>query len=566
MKPILSILSVFACILQISCSQPAANQVAASAGSQYDYLYANLPFDMLRVVEPVFPDNRVNLAQYGGVPDGVTLNTEAFAKAIDALVKKGGGTLVVPKGLWLTGPITLQSNINLHLDEGSVLLFSTDFDQYPLVKTTFEGLETQRCQSPISGKGLINVAITGKGLIDGSGDAWRPIKKVKITSGQWKQLIASGGVLNEKGDVWFPSEKSLKGNNISDMNVPRNLKDDEWDSVKDFLRPVMISLHECTNVLLEGVTFQNSPSWNIHPMLCTNFTTRGITVRNPWYSQNGDGLDLESCTNAVIINSSFDVGDDAICIKSGKDEDGRKRGVPCANVIVDNCIVFHGHGGFVVGSEMSGSVRNIKVSNCTFMGTDVGLRFKSTRGRGGVVENIYISDVYMANIPTEPLLFDLFYGGTSPVPEGDEPTKDKAIEDIMLAVTEETPQFKDIYITNVACNGAGRAMFFNGLPEMNVSNVQISNVNINADRGAEIAQSDGVKLHNVRVIAAKGPNLILRDAKNIMVDGFVTKNNEPAKVEISGRSSKNISITKSAVKQSDINIRKEVDKKEVTVK
>jgi hypothetical protein len=558
---------ILACVLQ-ACSQPATNRPAGSdTAGAYDYLYENLPFEMSKVLEPVFPDHRESITDHGGVPDGVTLNTGAFAQAMDALTKKGGGTLAVPKGIWLTGPVVLQSNINLHLEEGSVLLFSPDFDLYPLVQTSFEGLRTRRCQSPVSGTGLTNVAITGKGIIDGSGDAWRPVKKMKMTAGQWKNLLVSGGVLNEKGDIWYPSAKSLKGNQMSDMNVPHgNLKDDEWAEVKDFLRPVMISLRECKNVLLEGVTFQNSPGWNIHPLMCENVTVRGIVVRNPWYSQNGDGLDLESCKNAVVINSSFDVGDDAICIKSGKDEEGRKRGRPCENVIVDNCTVFHGHGGFVVGSEMSGGVRNIKVSDCTFMGTDVGLRFKSARGRGGVVENIHISDIYMVDIPTEPLLFDLFYGGASPVPEGDEPGKDAEAENRLMPVTEATPAFRDIYIRDVVCHGAGRAMFFNGLPEMNVRNINISNVTITADRGAEIAESDGVKLHNLRVIAAKGPNLILRNARNIEVDGFAGKGAGQAKVSVSGKTSKNIQITKSAVGKDDISIGKAADAGQVQIR
>jgi polygalacturonase len=305
----------------------------------------------------------------------------------------------------------------------------------------------------------------------------------------------------------------------------------------------MVSLQECNKILLEGVTFQNSPNWNIHPLMCENITIRGIIVLNPWYAQNGDGLDLESCKNIIVINSTFDVGDDAICIKSGKDEEGRKRGKPTENLIVNNCIVHHGHGGFVVGSEMSGGVRNIKVSNCAFMGTDVGLRFKSTRGRGGVVENIYINDIYMVKIPAEPLLFDLFYGGTAPIPEGDEPTHDLVSNEQLQPVTEATPQFRNIYISNVACNGAGRAMFFNGLPEMNVRNVNISNVTVTAHRGAEISESDGVKLNNLRVIAVQGTNLILRNAKNIEINDFSGNENEQAKISVSGKNTKNINIT-----------------------
>ena len=193
-------------------------------------------------------------------------------------------------------------------------------------------------------------------------------------------------------------------------------------------------------------------------------------VINPWYSQNGDAIDLESCKNALIINSVFDAGDDAICIKSGKDEDGRRRGEPCQNVIVKNNTVLHGHGGFVVGSEMSGGVKNIYVEDCTFMGTDVGLRFKSTRGRGGVVENIYINNINMINIPNEPLLFDLFYGGKGAGEESEEDLLNR-MKTSIPPVTEETPAFRNIHISNIVCRGSGRAMFFNGLPESITPNV-----------------------------------------------------------------------------------------------
>jgi polygalacturonase len=278
----------------------------------------------------------------------------------------------------------------------------------------------------------------------------------------------------------------------------------------------MVSLVNCSNVWLDGVTFQNSPAWNIHPLLCENVVISNLTVRNPWYSQNGDGLDVESCKNVIVYRSCFDVGDDAICIKSGKDADGRKRGVPTENLIVKDCIVYHGHGGFVVGSEMSGGVKNIKVSGCTFLGTDVGLRFKSTRGRGGMVESIWISDIDMMNIPAEPLLFDLFYGGKSALEARDEERSGKTKSVETVRADETTPQFKDIYIRNITCRGAGRAMYFNGLPEMNVKNVQLENVYIEADENAVISETDGIILKNVTIVPKNGGEpIIFKNAKNI---------------------------------------------------
>lgn len=358
---------------------------ALKAANNYDYLYTNLPFAMPKVEAPVFKNNVVSVTEYGGLGNGYTLNTDAFRKAIAALAIKGGGQLTVPAGVWFTGPIELVSNINLHLEKGALILFSPDFALYPLVNTIFEGLETRRCQSPISARNAVNVAITGEGSINGSGEAWRPLKRAKVTDIYWKNVVKSGGVLKDP-TYWFPSKGSLKGESISDSNVPRGkMTDSSWLEVRDFLRPALINFIECKNILLQGVLFENSPSWNIHPLLCTNLIIDNIIVRNPSYAQNGDGIDVESCKNVLIVKTLFDVGDDAICIKSGKDEEGRRRARPAENIIVDNCKVFKGHGGFVVGSEMSGGVRNISVRNCQFLGTDVGLRFKSNRGRGGLV-------------------------------------------------------------------------------------------------------------------------------------------------------------------------------------
>ncbi len=513
------------------------------AGDRYNYLYKGLPFEMPVLDRPTFPANNVSIADYGGVPDGATLNTEAFAKAIQALSQKGGGTLTVPSGIWYTGPIVFQSNINLHLEKGALILFSSNFDLYPLVHTVFEGLDTRRCQSPISGRNLKNIAITGEGSINGSGDAWRPLKKSKVTDSHWQRVIKSGGVVKD-GNYWFPSKGSLKGNDMSDMNVPNgDLSDEEWKSVKDFLRPVMVSFIECENVLLEGVLFENSPSWNIHPLMCKNVIVDNVFVRNPGYSQNGDGLDLESCQNSIIVNSTFDVGDDAICIKSGKDEDGRRRGIPTENVIIDNCKVFQGHGGFVVGSEMSGGVRNISVSNCQFLGTDVGLRFKSRRGRGGVVENIYVNNINMFDIATESFLFDLYYGGKS-ASEALEDGDETPVENIVYEVDETTPVFRNIYVKNLTSRNARRAMYFNGLPEMNITNINLENTTITSTFGGELSESDGITFKNVKIIPKEGPALILNNVKNMDATGLTYPDSLKEVVKITGKLNGKITLPK----------------------
>lgn len=517
MKTTLKNLFVFAmALLPVACAQK--NEMQKLESVIDEGVYEGLPFEMQQVEQPVFPEYSVNITDFGAVADGKTLNTEAINNAIKDVNSKGGGKVVIPAGLWLTGPIELKSNVNLYTEQNSLILFTDDFNAYPILETSFEGLETRRCQSPISAWNAENIAITGYGVFDGSGDSWRPVKKGKMTASQWKSLLASGGVV--ENDVWYPTAGSLKGAKAcKEFNNPEGIEtDEEWNEIRPWLRPVLLNIVKSKKVLLEGVTFKNSPSWCLHPLSCEHITIKDVKVFNPWYSQNGDALDLESCNYALIINNVFDAGDDAICIKSGKDEDGRKRGEPCHNVIVKNNVVLHGHGGFVVGSEMSGGVKNIYVSDCTFLGTDVGLRFKSTRGRGGVVENIHIHNINMIDIPHEALLFDLFYGGKG----AGEETEEELIARMKTAippVTEETPAFRDIYISGITANGVGRAMFFNGLPEMPIRNIDIKDVQItNAKAGIVISQAENVTIDNANV-ETEGEVLKVRFAKNVKVNG-----------------------------------------------
>ena len=491
-----------------------------------DSTYKNLPFSMPKVKQTSFPDYSVSIKQFGAINDGIFMNTEAINNAIKHVNEKGGGRVIIPEGLWLTGPIVLLSNVNLHTEANSLVLFTDDFYAYPIIETSFEGLNTRRCQAPLSANGQSNIAITGDGIFDGAGDSWRPVKKGKMTANQWKKLLAKGGVTDAKGQIWYPTAGAMKGADAcKDFNVPEGIETEaEWNEIRPWLRPVLLSFINCDRVLLEDATFRNSPSWCLHPLSCSNVTIDNIKVFNPWYSQNGDALDLESCKNVLVINSLFDAGDDAICIKSGKDEDGRKRGEPCENIVVMNNSVLHGHGGFVVGSEMSGGVKNVYVADCTFMGTDVGLRFKSTRGRGGVVENIYINNINMINIPNEPLLFDLFYGGKGPGEETEEERQANTKTDTP-PVTEETPAFRDIHISNVTVKGSGRAIFFNGLPEMPVKNITVKDVVItNATEGVVLSQTDNVTLDNIYIhTLTPQPTLQIRSSKDVTVNGKLFK-------------------------------------------
>ena len=525
--------------LGIALSSSPINLMAQNNSSSDDYY--GVEFKMSKINEPVIPNNSVSIADFGAVKGGTVLCTQAFADAIDAVSKKGGGKVIIPPGIWLTGPIILKSNIELHAQTGALIKFSPNKDLYPLIETSFEGLNTWRCMSPIYGKNLENVAFTGNGVYDGSGEVWRMVKKDKLTESQWKAVVASGGVLNDKKTSWYPSEQYVKGNQNADQNVRPDLKTKEqFEEIRDFLRPVMVSIQNSKRVLFDGPVFQNSPAWNIHPLMIEDLIIRNTTVRNPWYSQNGDGLDVESCKNVLVENSSFDVGDDAICIKSGKDKDGRDRGIPCENIIVKNNIVYHGHGGVTVGSEMSSGVKNMHVSNCTFMGTDVGLRFKSNRGRGGVVENIYIKGINMINIPSQAISFDLYYGGKSiaeKLAEGGDATANAPIP-----VDEKTPQFKNIVIKDVYIDGAKQAIFLQGLPEMNLENIEISNLTGKADKGVSIIDANKVKISDINLDIKETTVFQIYNVKNMSLKNIDFNSTSPSAVTIDGEGSKNIEL------------------------
>ena len=460
-------------------------------------LYSDLPFQMPQVKEPAIPSHSVTLTDFGAVGDGTTLCTDAFAQAFEALEKRGGGRLIVPDGIWFTGPVGLKSHTELHLADNAVIVFSADQDLYPIIDTNFEGLDMKRCLSPIHAEGATDIAITGKGIIDGNGAPWRELKKRKVGDDIWKATVKSGGVLSDDGKVWYPDEGYKKAR-LTAGSLNKQADSLDLQEIKTFLRPVLVSLRNCENVLLEDATFQNSPAWNIHPLWCKNVIVRNIIVRNPHYSTNGDGIDIEACENVVLVDSSFDVGDDAICIKSGKDQDGRRHGKACHNLIIDGCTVYHGHGGFVIGSEMSGGAHDILVRNCRFIGTDVGLRFKSARGRGGVVKDIWCHDIYMKDIVAEAVTFNLYYAGVSSTEKGEAP-----VDEVLPPVDETTPEFRDIHFNHIVCSGAKQAIYINGLPELPVTGLDFHNSVFTAKKDVTVQGAGDVVFDNVTVNGKK---------------------------------------------------------------
>ncbi|MFH0759720.1 MAG: glycoside hydrolase family 28 protein [Bacteroidota bacterium] len=505
-------------------------------------IYNGIEFKMPEVAEPVFSEYSVSISDFGAVNDGQTLNTNAIADAIADVSEKGGGRVIIPRGIWMTGPIVLKSNINIHAESGALVLFSENKDLYPLIESNWEGWKTVRCLSPVSGKDLENIAITGDGVFDGSGGVWRLVKRDKLTEAQWEKLVNSGGIVSEDGKLWYPSESFKRGQDASDNLGPwfsDNLED--YESSRDFYRPVMVSLMNCNKILLDGPVFQNSPAWCIHPLMCENLTVRNIDVRNPWYSQNGDGIDIESCNKSVVYNCTFDVGDDAICIKSGKDREGRVRRIPTENLIVKNCVVYHGHGGVTVGSEMSGGVKNMHVSGCTFIGTDVGLRFKSRRGRGGVVENIYISDIDMVDISTNAISFNLYYGGLSPEEMMVEDDQKNELQEIP-PVTEETPRFKVISMKNITCKGARQAIYLQGLPEMNLENIHMENLTMQSEKGLLCMDARDIIIKGLSLTCTEYPALTFYNAKDVVIEGLGLSDSVQSGISVKGDESENISM------------------------
>ena len=475
--------------------------------------------DFVCPVQPQIPDREVLLTDFG-VEAGDTC-TEAFASAFAYLDSLGGGTLRVPAGEWFTGPIILRSHIALNLQKDAQIKFIPEMSLYRSRDELFGTGEYKR-QAPIVAYQVTDIAITGEGIIDGGGDFWRPIRKEYATPEEWALLVADtvNGVLDDGEIRWSPIKQSERAFCQSQQIYQRG-KLMSWKHYKTMVRPENLWLYDCERVLLEGVTFKNSPMWNLHPELCRELTIRRCNVQNEWYATNGDGLDLESCSHVLVQECTFDVGDDAICLKSGADEAGRKRGRPTEDVLVEDCKVLHAHGGFVVGSEMSGGVRNVHIRRCSFVGTDSGLRFKTNRQRGGLVENISVEDIEMTDIKADALLFDMYYHGQSPVLEVFE--GHSIADSAVVAVTEATPCFRGISFHNIRCHGVGRTFYFDGIHEMPVHDITIDNLFSEASAPSLFSECKGITLRDITFAEGGNQQIYLYHAEDISASDDIRK-------------------------------------------
>ncbi len=422
----------------------------------------------------------INIVNRGADPTGNEKCTEIINATIDSLSTIGGGEIYFPAGSYFTGPIELKSHITLNISDGAVLKFSDDFDDYlPMVPSRWEGVRVKTFKSAISAYNATDITIKGRGLIDGNGKKW------------W--------------DTWWnvrSGEKTnLKWDKIFDENNPGLITDNEYiKKMGRFLRPPMLMPYECTNVRIEGITLKNPAFWTIMPVFSENVTIDGVTIINPEDSPNTDGIDPSSCKNVHISNTHISVGDDCIVIKSGRDKDARDAGVATENVTITNCTMLDGHGGVVIGSEMSGGVKRVTIANCVFKGTDRGIRIKTMRGRGGAVEDVCVSNVVMYDIVKQGIMINMHYHETPEEP-----------------ISERTPAIKNISISNIRINKAKQAIAIFGLKERFAENISINNLNVNCKTGVYGECASHVDLTNIRMTIDKGIPVEFKNSNDIQI-------------------------------------------------
>lgn len=426
-----------------------------------------IPFDMPEIPEVSFPDRICDISNYGAVGDGQFMNTKNFAAAIADCAERGGGKVVVPKGNWLTGPIHFKNNINLQIDEDAKIIFSDKFSDYlPVVFSRFEGIELYNYSPFIYGRDCENIAITGAGELDGQGEAWL----------KWSKFPKN--LPSVPAEVVLPP-RLISANKLYDMaerSVPVEKR--IFGGEQDALQPSFIQFTNCDKILIEGIKITESPGWTIHPIYSSNMIIRNIRIETE--GRNTDGVAIDSSKNILVRNSKIRAGDDAIVIKSGKDKDGWRVGKPSENIVIRDIQVEKSHSAIAIGSEMSGGIRNVLAANIDVKYSDFGIRFKSMRGRGGVVEKIWIENIKMKRILSDMIQMDLDYG-TPPAGYA----KDKP------------PIFRDITMKNMEGTRAKNAIVLRGLPESPIENLTLENINLTATRGI---RSENLKNKNFKNI------------------------------------------------------------------
>lgn len=478
--------------------------VAAYAQNPYDKYYTNLPCAVEHVWPVVIPDYTVTLTDFGAVGDGVTDCSEAFAAAIKQLKKQGGGHLLVPDGKWLTGPIKLISNFDLHLADNATIVFSPNKELYVQPSDTLRD-GSKKCYALIHGSKLENVAITGRGTIDGQGIFWRPVKQKKVSEEIWNNLLEMGGKVTADGNsknwkVWYPFNLN------KDLNVP-NIASDAITQEK--MRPHLVNITDSKNVLIENINLLNSPKFHLVPTRIQNLIIDGVNIRCPHWAQNGDAMDPGNVQVALIVNCNISCGDDGICMKGGVGEKGVAAG-PQRDFLICNDTVYRAHGGFVIGSEFSGGMQRLVVKDCRFEGTDIGCRFKSAPGRGGWCEDIYCYDIIMKDIVESAFLIQSGYADRGAgVSATDKDNKEAFF-----------PEWSNITFRNITCIGSKQAVDIQGLKGKPVHNVLFDNVTVIGNSGGiKIEWAEDVKFVNCNINPKPMPIEEYKKIKNVIYNG-----------------------------------------------
>lgn len=449
MKNKVTLLWLFVCpalIVSVGCQSQSVRQ--ATAG------WEQIPEILSRIKPPQFPDKDFKITDYGAVGNGKTDCTKAFKKAILAANKAGGGRVVVPAGSFLTGAIHLKSNVNLHVSKDAVIKFSTDPNAYlPAVYTRWEGVECMNYSPLVYAYEQENIAITGEGTLDGQGNDenwWR-----------WK---------NTQG----PDRKKLFEQGATEVPVKKR----RFGGGK--LRPNMIEPYKCKNILIEGVTIKNGPFWHIHPVLSQNITIKNVKVIG--YGPNNDGCDPESCKDVLIKGCFFDTGDDCIAIKSGRNNDGRRINAPSENIVIQDCQMKDGHGGVVMGSEMTGGIRNVFAENCMMDSPNLAraIRLKTNSARGGFIENVYVRNITVGQVKEAVLKINFFY------------------RDIEKG--NYKPRVRNINLENVTSRKSKYALWLRGFEDAPITDVHLKNCTLNNNENPNIISNvKNLVLENVKI-------------------------------------------------------------------
>ena len=478
--------------------------LVAFAQNPYDKYYTDLPCAVEHVQPIVIPDYTVILTDFGAVGDGQTDCSEAFAQALKHLKKQGGGHLIVPDGQWLTGPIKLISNLDLHLTDNAVIVFSPNKELYVQKSDTLRD-GSKKCNACVYGSKLENVTITGYGTLDGQGIYWRPVKQKKVSEEQWEEFLAMGGKVLPDGNsknwkIWYPF--NLK----KEYNIP-NIASDAI--IQEKMRPHLVNITDSKNVMLEHVHLLNSPKFHFVPTRIQNLIVDGVNIRCPHWAQNGDAMDPGNVQVALIVNCNISCGDDGICMKGGVGEKGVAAG-PQRDFLICNDTVYRAHGGFVIGSEFSGGMQRLVVKDCRFEGTDIGCRFKSAPGRGGWCEDIYCYNIIMKDIRESAFLISSGYADKGAgVSATDKDNKEAFF-----------PNWSNITFRNITCIGSKQAVDIQGLKGFPVHNILFDQVTILGNKGGvKLEYAEDINFVNCQINPKPMPITDYKKIKNVLYNG-----------------------------------------------